>query len=46
MALVRTSHGRAAMAGVGAPWPAMGELTGEERNGVGEEEGGGVARGR
>jgi hypothetical protein len=38
-ALVRALHGRAAMAGVGAPWPAMGELTGKERVGEGEGRG-------
>jgi hypothetical protein len=39
-ALVRALHGRVAMAGVGAPWPAMGELTGKERVGEGEGRGG------
>jgi hypothetical protein len=39
-ALVRALHGRAAMARVGAPWPAMGELTGKERVGEGEGRGG------
>jgi hypothetical protein len=38
MNLVRALHGRAAMAGVGAPWPAMGVLTGEGRAGEGEGE--------
>jgi hypothetical protein len=33
MTLVRALHGRAAMAGDGAPWPAMGELVGEGRRG-------------
>jgi hypothetical protein len=36
MTLVRALHGRAAMAGVGAPWPIMGELVGEGREGEGE----------
>jgi hypothetical protein len=31
MTLVRAPRGRAAMAGVGAPWEAKGELTGEGR---------------
>jgi hypothetical protein len=47
MSLVRALHGRAAMAGVGAPWPVMGELAGEGREGEWEVErwvrlGGGV----
>jgi hypothetical protein len=39
MSLCEALHGRAAMAGVGAPWPAMGVLTEEGREG-------GAARGR
>jgi hypothetical protein len=35
-ALVRALHGRATMAGIGAPWEAMGELTREGREGEGE----------
>jgi hypothetical protein len=31
--LVEALHGRAAMVGVGAPWEAMGELTGEGKEG-------------
>jgi hypothetical protein len=31
----RALHGRVAMAGVGAPWEAMGELAGEGREGEG-----------
>jgi hypothetical protein len=38
MTLVRALHGRAAMAGVGAPWPVMGELAREGREGEGERE--------
>jgi hypothetical protein len=36
MSLVGTLHGRAAMTEVGAPWEAMGELVGEEKEGEGE----------
>jgi hypothetical protein len=36
--LVRALHGRAAMTRVGAPWPVMGELAGEGREGEGEGE--------
>jgi hypothetical protein len=36
MTFVRALHGRAAMAGFGAPWPIMGELAGEGREGEGE----------
>jgi hypothetical protein len=38
MTLGRALHGRAAMARVGAPWPAMGVLTGEGREEEGEGE--------
>jgi hypothetical protein len=38
MSLVRALHGRAAMAGAGAPWPVMGELAGEGREGEWEVE--------
>jgi hypothetical protein len=44
MSLVRALHGRAAMAGVGAPREVMWELTGEGRKGVGEGGEGGTAR--
>jgi hypothetical protein len=37
-ALVRALHGRAAMAGVGAPWEAMGERGREGREGKGKGE--------
>jgi hypothetical protein len=40
--LVEAIHGQATMAGVGAPWPAMGELAGEGREGEGEGERGAV----
>jgi hypothetical protein len=43
MSLVETLHGTAAMTGVGAPWEAKGELTGEGKEGEGGE--GGAARG-
>jgi hypothetical protein len=43
MTLGRALHGRAAMAGVEAPWPAMGVLTREGTEGEGEQ--GGTARG-
>jgi hypothetical protein len=39
MALVKAFHGTAAMAGVGAPWPAMGSSP--ERKGGGRGRGGG-----
>jgi hypothetical protein len=38
MTLGRALHWRAAVAGVGAPWPAMGVLTEEGREGEGEGE--------
>jgi hypothetical protein len=38
MSLVRALHGRAAMAGAGAPWLVMGELAGEGREGEWEVE--------
>jgi hypothetical protein len=40
MTLLRALHGRAAMTGVGAPWPIMGELAREGREGEGEGRGG------
>jgi hypothetical protein len=45
MTLVRALHGRAAMAGDGAPWPAMGELAGEGRKGEGQGHGYGEEEG-
>jgi hypothetical protein len=43
---LRPSMKGTAMAGVGAPWEAMGELVGEEREGEGQGgEGGGATRG-
>jgi hypothetical protein len=46
MTLVRAQHGRAAVAGLGAPWPAMGVLIADGREGEWEGEwGGGTAVG-
>jgi hypothetical protein len=46
MAMVEAIHGWAAMAGVGAPWLAMGGgLIGERREGEGEGRGRGPGRG-
>jgi hypothetical protein len=45
MSLVEALHGRVAMAEVGTPWPAMGELAGEGREGEGKGRGVGATGG-